>query len=86
MMQLLTSRSPPNEEEQESLFPVNPGQQLYLNWTKLHILCLSKTFIQIIVESLDYILSVTDVLERSYLRQVHNCVYFAVKVLENQFQ
>ncbi|KAI4804849.1 hypothetical protein KUCAC02_026461 [Chaenocephalus aceratus] len=28
----------------------------------------------------------TDVLESSYLRQVHNCVYFAVKVLENQFQ
>lgn len=28
----------------------------------------------------------TDVLERCYLRQVHNCVYFAVKVLENQFQ
>ncbi|KAM6912224.1 codanin-1 [Xenentodon cancila] len=28
----------------------------------------------------------SDVLERSYLRQVHNCVYFAVKVLENQFQ
>ncbi|KAK1894050.1 Codanin-1 [Dissostichus eleginoides] len=28
----------------------------------------------------------TEVLERSYLRQVHNCVYFAVKVLENQFQ
>uniref|UniRef100_A0A096M541 Codanin 1 n=1 Tax=Poecilia formosa TaxID=48698 RepID=A0A096M541_POEFO len=27
-----------------------------------------------------------DVLERCYLRQVHNCVYFAVKVLENQFQ
>uniref|UniRef100_A0A672J234 Codanin-1 C-terminal domain-containing protein n=1 Tax=Salarias fasciatus TaxID=181472 RepID=A0A672J234_SALFA len=26
------------------------------------------------------------VLERCYLRQVHNCVYFAVKVLENQFQ
>ncbi|XP_069008808.1 codanin-1 [Embiotoca jacksoni] len=28
----------------------------------------------------------TDVLERHYLRQVHNCVYFAVKILENQFQ
>ncbi|KAF3845188.1 hypothetical protein F7725_008351 [Dissostichus mawsoni] len=28
----------------------------------------------------------TEVLERSYMRQVHNCVYFAVKVLENQFQ
>ncbi|XP_010775183.1 codanin-1-like [Notothenia coriiceps] len=28
----------------------------------------------------------TEVLERSYLRQVHNCVYFAVKVLESQFQ
>ncbi|XP_071381513.1 codanin-1 [Centroberyx affinis] len=28
----------------------------------------------------------TDVLERGYLRQVHNCVYFAVRVLENQFQ
>ncbi|XP_039993857.1 codanin-1 isoform X2 [Xiphias gladius] len=28
----------------------------------------------------------SDVLERCYLRQVHNCVYFAVKVLENQFQ
>lgn len=28
----------------------------------------------------------TEVLERSYLRQVHNCVYFAVKVLENQSQ
>ncbi|CAB1433750.1 unnamed protein product [Pleuronectes platessa] len=27
-----------------------------------------------------------DVLERCYLRQVHNCVYFAVKVLEKQFQ
>ncbi|XP_072313743.1 codanin-1 [Eucyclogobius newberryi] len=27
----------------------------------------------------------TDVLERCYLKQVHNCVYFAVKVLENQF-
>ncbi|XP_076013891.1 codanin-1 isoform X2 [Genypterus blacodes] len=27
-----------------------------------------------------------DVLERGYLTQVHNCVYFAVKVLENQFQ
>ncbi|KAG7256787.1 hypothetical protein CRUP_017026, partial [Coryphaenoides rupestris] len=26
------------------------------------------------------------VLESGYLRQVHNCVYFAVKVLENQFQ
>ncbi|CAK6965964.1 codanin-1 [Scomber scombrus] len=28
----------------------------------------------------------SDVLERCYLRQVHNCVYFAVKVLENLFQ
>ncbi|KAM6969504.1 codanin-1 [Tautogolabrus adspersus] len=28
----------------------------------------------------------SDALERCYLRQVHNCVYFAVKVLENQFQ
>ncbi|CAN9502488.1 unnamed protein product [Ophioblennius macclurei] len=28
----------------------------------------------------------SEVLERCYLRQVHNCVYFAVKVLENQFQ
>ncbi|KAM9842817.1 codanin-1 [Aulostomus maculatus] len=28
----------------------------------------------------------SDVLERCYLRQVHNCVYFAVRVLENQFQ
>ncbi|KAJ3612795.1 hypothetical protein NHX12_019053 [Muraenolepis orangiensis] len=27
-----------------------------------------------------------DVLESGYLRQVHNCVYFAVTVLENQFQ
>uniref|UniRef100_H3DPL6 Codanin 1 n=1 Tax=Tetraodon nigroviridis TaxID=99883 RepID=H3DPL6_TETNG len=27
-----------------------------------------------------------DVLERCYLRQVHNCVYFAVKVLKSQFQ
>ncbi|KAK7904444.1 hypothetical protein WMY93_017051 [Mugilogobius chulae] len=27
----------------------------------------------------------TDILERCYLKQVHNCVYFAVKVLENQF-
>ncbi|XP_035024683.2 codanin-1 [Hippoglossus stenolepis] len=28
----------------------------------------------------------SDVLERCYLRRVHNCVYFAVKVLEKQFQ
>ncbi|XP_051251227.1 codanin-1 [Dicentrarchus labrax] len=28
----------------------------------------------------------SDVLEKCFLRQVHNCVYFAVKVLENQFQ
>ncbi|XP_077395358.1 codanin-1 isoform X2 [Festucalex cinctus] len=28
----------------------------------------------------------SDVLERRYLRTVHNCVYFAVKVLENQYQ
>ncbi|XP_031165955.1 codanin-1 [Sander lucioperca] len=28
----------------------------------------------------------SEVLERCYLRQIHNCVYFAVKVLENQFQ
>ncbi|XP_034419531.1 codanin-1 [Cyclopterus lumpus] len=28
----------------------------------------------------------SEILERCYLRQVHNCVYFAVKVLENQFQ
>ncbi|XP_034015886.1 codanin-1 [Thalassophryne amazonica] len=27
----------------------------------------------------------SDVLERGYLRHVHNCVYFAVKVLEDQF-
>ncbi|XP_047467930.1 codanin-1 [Mugil cephalus] len=27
----------------------------------------------------------SDILEKSYLRHVHNCVYFAVKVLENQF-
>ncbi|XP_037550774.1 codanin-1 [Nematolebias whitei] len=27
----------------------------------------------------------SDVLERCYLRQTHNCVFFAVKVLENQF-
>ncbi|KAM9356166.1 codanin-1 [Pholidichthys leucotaenia] len=26
----------------------------------------------------------TGILERCYLRQIHNCVYFAVKVLENQ--
>lgn len=30
--------------------------------------------------------ALTDVLERGYLRPIHNCVYFAVKVLENQFQ
>ncbi|XP_023127800.2 codanin-1 isoform X1 [Amphiprion ocellaris] len=53
VMQLLTSRSPHNhdDEEQESLHATN-----------------------------------SDVLEKCYLRQVHNCVYFAVKVLENQFQ
>ncbi|XP_034714445.1 codanin-1 isoform X2 [Etheostoma cragini] len=28
----------------------------------------------------------SEVLERCYLKQIHNCVYFAVKVLENQFQ
>lgn len=28
----------------------------------------------------------SDALERCYLRQVHNCVYFAVKLLESQFQ
>ncbi|XP_077418569.1 codanin-1 isoform X2 [Vanacampus margaritifer] len=28
----------------------------------------------------------SDVLKRPYLRTVHNCVYFAVKVLENQYQ
>uniref|UniRef100_A0A3P9IDF1 Codanin 1 n=1 Tax=Oryzias latipes TaxID=8090 RepID=A0A3P9IDF1_ORYLA len=28
----------------------------------------------------------SDVLERCYLKQVHNCVYFAVTVLENQFE
>ncbi|XP_028994327.1 codanin-1 [Betta splendens] len=28
----------------------------------------------------------SDVLERCYLREIHNCVYFAVKVLEDQFQ
>ncbi|XP_054469557.1 codanin-1 [Anoplopoma fimbria] len=28
----------------------------------------------------------SEILERCYLRQIHNCVYFAVKVLENQFQ
>ncbi|XP_068194538.1 codanin-1 [Antennarius striatus] len=28
----------------------------------------------------------SDVLERCFLRQVHNCVYFAVKVLDSQFQ
>ncbi|XP_036398337.1 codanin-1 [Megalops cyprinoides] len=27
-----------------------------------------------------------DVLERRYLRSLHNCVYFAVRVLENQFE
>ncbi|XP_030211913.1 codanin-1, partial [Gadus morhua] len=27
-----------------------------------------------------------DMLESGFLRQVHNCVYFAVRVLENQFQ
>ncbi|XP_026165082.1 codanin-1 [Mastacembelus armatus] len=53
VMQLLTSRSPHNhdDEEQGSLCTVN-----------------------------------SDILVRCYLRQVHNCVYFAVKVLENQFQ
>ncbi|KAM9708752.1 codanin-1 [Menidia menidia] len=28
----------------------------------------------------------SDVLERCYLGHVHNCVYFALKILENQFQ
>ncbi|TRY91770.1 hypothetical protein DNTS_023734 [Danionella cerebrum] len=28
----------------------------------------------------------TDVLERAYLGNVHNCVYFSVRVLENQFE
>ncbi|KAL6105341.1 cdan1 [Pungitius sinensis] len=28
----------------------------------------------------------SEILERCYLRRVHNCVYFAVKVLQNQFQ
>ncbi|XP_068607900.1 codanin-1 [Brachionichthys hirsutus] len=28
----------------------------------------------------------SDVLERCFLRRVHNCVYFAVRVLESQFQ
>lgn len=27
-----------------------------------------------------------DMLERGYLKDVHNCVYFALKVLENQFE
>ncbi|XP_048831312.1 codanin-1 isoform X2 [Brienomyrus brachyistius] len=31
-------------------------------------------------------LQVTDVLESHYLGSLHNCVYFAVKVLENQFE
>ncbi|XP_056151832.1 codanin-1 isoform X2 [Lampris incognitus] len=51
VMQLLTSRSPPATEEDETLCSVK-----------------------------------SDVLEIGYLRQVHNCVYFAVRVLENQFQ
>ncbi|KAF7665801.1 hypothetical protein LDENG_00131560 [Lucifuga dentata] len=51
VMQLLTSRSPPHANDEESLCAVN-----------------------------------SDVLERGYLRQVHNCVHFAVKVLEDQFQ
>uniref|UniRef100_A0A3P8P1P8 Codanin-1 C-terminal domain-containing protein n=2 Tax=Astatotilapia calliptera TaxID=8154 RepID=A0A3P8P1P8_ASTCA len=37
-------------------------------------------------ESLCAAHSHSDILERCYLRLVHNCVYFAVKVLENQFQ
>nr|XP_040055597.1 codanin-1 isoform X1 [Gasterosteus aculeatus aculeatus] len=28
----------------------------------------------------------SEIMERCYLRRVHNCVYFAVKVLQNQFQ
>lgn len=33
-----------------------------------------------------FLIAFSDVLERCYLRQVHNCVYFAVKLLESQFQ
>ncbi|XP_033844087.2 codanin-1 [Periophthalmus magnuspinnatus] len=50
VLQLLTSRSTHNHDEQDSLCAMN-----------------------------------TDILERCYLKQVHNCVYFAVKVLESQF-
>ncbi|KAM6960671.1 codanin-1 [Aplochiton taeniatus] len=53
VVQLLTSRSPPTNEEDEDK-SIGLGKP--------------------------------DVLEKGYLRRVHNCVYFAVRVLENQFQ
>lgn len=33
-----------------------------------------------------FVYVVVDVLEKAYLGNVHNCVYFSVRVLENQFE
>ncbi|XP_070972441.1 codanin-1 [Oncorhynchus clarkii lewisi] len=37
-------------------------------------------------EDKDLSMGTLDVLERGYLSKVHNCVYFSVRVLENQFE
>lgn len=66
----------------------NPVQQIQV-WTKFKyalrprnvVTCIE---IKIFVSLVCYCFP--DSLERCYLRQVHNCVYFAVKLLESQFQ
>lgn len=82
-MQLLTSRSAhthQDDDEEGSLCAGNSGMDLMtFKSQNYHIL---KEQILIF----DFIFPCSDLLERNYLRPVHNCVYFAVKVLENQFQ
>lgn len=78
MMQLLTSRSTHthDDNEQEGQCAANSGLKVLLS----SAMCAFKSFVTLIPTF------PPDVLERCYLRQVHNCVYFAVKVLKSQFQ
>lgn len=85
MMQLLTSRSlHTHDDEQESLCAAHSHSGVQSrNITNTRIAYLR---VCVCVLKVPICFKFSDILERCYLRLVHNCVYFAVKVLENQFQ
>lgn len=87
VVQLLTSQSAHthDDDERESLCSVNSGVQLaFLTLVLQHQ---NIMIFQLLFEFKWILICFSlEIMERCYLRRVHNCVYFAVKVLQNQFQ